>query len=202
MPANAPQPLWQEALQALEAALNHQDEERAEAAARQLTQGPPEEVVPHLLPWLSHPDPDRRWWALRVLAFLPHPQVPRALRDALRDPDPAVCHAAALALRHQPAPEALEDLLDLLGSPDRLLAELASDALVALGKRATEGLMRVIREGPMQARAQAVRALARVRDVRAIPLLVELLDDPSPLITQWAEEGLEALGVGTVFFWP
>ena len=192
---------WQEALHALEEAIRREEDDAAEAAAQQLLQGPTEEVVPRLLPWTQDPDPDRRWWALRVLAEMDHPDIPARLRAALQDPDPGVRMVAALALRRRPDPDALDALLALLGSRDRLLAHLAADALAALGRRATDALMRVVEEDDIRTRAQAVRALAQVKDPKAIPLLFRLLDDPSPLITQWAEEGLERLGIGMVFFW-
>lgn len=194
---------WEKVWRALELAVAQGRDEDAEHAAQTLLQQVPrEELVARLTPWAKGPDPEQRWWALRILAQVPHARSRVLLVQALEDQEPAVLMVAALGLRHQPDPAALPGLVRLLAHPDRLVAHLASDALAALGHQATPALMRVVEDGPAPARALAVRALARVRDRRAIPLLFRLLDDPSPLITQWAEEGLEALGVGTVFFWP
>ncbi len=188
----------------LQAALARGDDEAAEQAAQHLVQQAedPAALVDALAPWLQSPDPDRRWWALRILAEVPDPRVPALLHQGLKDPDPQVKQAAALGLRLRPTAQAVDDLVDLLAHPDRLLASLAADALMAVGKAATPALLRVIQEGPPQARAQAVRALAALEDPRAIPTLFSLLDDPSPLISQWAEEGLARLGIGMLFFWP
>jgi len=49
---------------------------------------------------------------------------------------------------------------------------------------------------------EAVRALAKIGDQRAIPALFEALDDNSALIEYWASEGLEKMGVGMVFYKP
>lgn len=190
-----------QALEALVQAVHREDDDAAEAVVQRLA-GMGAQAVPALLD-LSHADnPDLRWWALRVLAEIPDPRVPSRLREALRDPDPAVRQCAALGLRLQPTPDAVDDLIALLADEDRLLASLAAEALMAVGRAATPALIRVIQEGPMPARAQAVRALAQLRDPRTIPVLFSLLDDPSPLISEWAEEGLARLGIGTVFFWP
>ncbi len=194
---------WESLWTDLEQVLARGDDERAEVLLQQLLlRAPAEALLPRLEAWAHDRDPERRWWALRGLAQLPHPRSRALLREALQDPDPAIAMVAALGLRHQPDEQALPQLVNLLSHPDRLLAHLASDALAALGPKATPALLHVIEQGPQEARALAVRALARVRDRRAIPLLFRLLDDPSPLITQWAEEGLEALGVGMVFFQP
>jgi HEAT repeat protein len=45
-----------------------------------------------------------------------------------------------------------------------------------------------------------VRALSLLKDRAAIPDLFVALDDPSTLVRHWAEQGLEDLGVGMVFF--
>jgi hypothetical protein len=36
----------------------------------------------------------------------------------------------------------------------------------------------------------------------AVPILLELLEDPSPHVQFWAEEGLQRNGVGMVFLPP
>lgn len=177
------------------------DDAAAEEAVQALLRTPEAALTPLLL--LSHEDdPDLRWWALRALAEIPDPQVPPRLAAALRDPDPAVRQVAALGLRYQPTAQAVDDLIALLSGPDRLLARLAADALIAIGPAAVPALIRTIEGGHPHARVPAARALAAIGDQRAIPTLFALLDDPSPLATAYAEEGLERLGIGMVFFSP
>lgn len=177
------------------------DDAAAEEVVQALLRTPEAALAPLLR--LSHEDdPDLRWWALRALAEIPAPQVPPRLVAALRDPDPTVRQVAALALRYQPTAEAVDDLIALLAGPDRLLARLASDALIAIGTDAVPALIRAIEKGPAHGRVPAARALAAIGDLRAVPILFALLDDPSPLATAYAEEGLERLGIGMVFFSP
>lgn len=188
-------------LNPLRQAVARGDDAAAEAAVQALlrTSG---DVLPPLLQLSHDGDPDLRWWALRALTEIRDPRVPPRLVEALADPDPAVRQAAALGLRLQPTPAAVDALVALLAGGDRLLARLAADALIAIGPPAVEALIRVIREGPSAARVPAARALAAIGDRRAIPTLFALLDDPSPLAAQYAEEGLERLGIGMVFFNP
>lgn len=188
-------------LERLLADLTSGDDLRAEAAAQQLA-GFGDQALEPLLDLLQQDDPDRRWWAVRALAGLDHPRARAALARALRDDDPAVRQCAALALRRSPAPEAIPQLVALLGEEDRMLARLAADALAALGPRAVPALAAAARDPDPAVRIEAVRALANLRRVEAAPALFRALDDPSTMVVHWAEEGLERLGFGMLFFRP
>lgn len=177
------------------------DDRRAETAARQLASHG-ESAIPALRDLLASVDPETRWWALRSLAEIKHPQVPPLLLTSLHDPDPAVRQCAALALRQQPTPKAVPELIACLDAEDRLLAHLAADALIAAGPQAVPALLETMQNGPQPARLEAVRALALLEDQRAIPVLFHALDDESALVTHWADEGLQRMGVGMVFFKP
>jgi HEAT repeat protein len=124
------------------------------------------------------------------------------LRRKLADPDEAVVQCALLALRKHPVSEAVRELLPLLSRGDALTARLAGEALLACGEKAVPDLLEVVRAGRSRGLAEAVRALARLEDPRAVPVLYEQLDSESALVTYWAEEGLGRLGVGMVFFKP
>ncbi len=188
-------------LQSLRAAIARGDDEATERAAQALiTAG--ESVVPALLALSREGDPEARWWALRILSEIKHPDVPSRLREALHDPAPEVRQVAALGLRHQPTAEAVPDLIALLSGEDRLLASLAADALAAVGKAATGPLIQILREGTPAAKIEAARALAQLGDKDSISALFEALDSPSPFVEYWANEGLERMGVGMVFFKP
>lgn len=177
------------------------DDERAEAAAGQLAAAGPT-VIPTLGTLLASQDPDKRWWAARVLAEISDPQALPLLLKAFEDPDRSVRQCAALALRQHPGAEAIPALAQALGDSDRLLAHLAADALIANGEAALPALLEVMQNGPQAARLEAVRALAAIGDTRAIPALFNALDEPSALIEFWAEQGLERMGVGMMFFKP
>lgn len=176
-------------------------EQRADAAALQLAHSKGEQT-PVFRALLAHPGSEARWWAVRALAESEDPQVLKFLPVALNDPDATVSQCAALALRQRPDPDAIPVLAEMLGSRDALLARLAGDALAATGKTAVPALQEVMASGSQAQRLQAVRVLALVGDQSTIPLLFEALDDPSPWIEYWANEGLERMGVGMTFFVP
>ena len=153
-----------------------------------------------LLDLASHPDPDLRWWAVRGLSTIQDPLASSALAAALKDPDPAVRQCAGLALRDHPQPDVVPALARALSDPDRLVARLASGALASIGSLALPSLTEAARSPETAVRIEAIRALATMNDKETIPLLFEALEDSSTLVAYWAEQGLERLGVGMVFF--
>lgn len=161
-----------------------------------------EGVLPLLLDQLQSENVDQRWWATAALALIDHPEAKRALIDSLEDIDVSVRQCSAFGLRHQPDPQAIPFLIHALGDHDRLLARLAADALGALGEQAITPLTEALRSPESTVRSEAARALSMMDDVSVIPPLFAALDDPSPLVVHWAEQGLERLGVGMAFFDP
>ncbi len=181
--------------------LNTGDDQKAEAAAQKFA-SLGSEAIPALQDLLSNPNQDLRWWAVRALAEIQDQRTPSLLQSALHDPHLFVRQCAALALRQQPTPQAVPDLIALLEDEDRLLARLAADALIAAGEVAVPALLEVLQFGPQIARLEAVRALAMIGDHRSIPTLFAALGEPSALIEYWADQGLQRMGVGMVFFKP
>ncbi|MBW8012428.1 MAG: HEAT repeat domain-containing protein [Chloroflexi bacterium] len=147
-------------------------------------------------------DADTRWWSVRALAEFGIPKAMDLFRAALEDENEGVRHCAALALRQQPDPASIKSLAKLLSSEDRILARLAADALIAIGESATPTLLEIIESGKQTARLEAVRALAAIGDHTSVSVLFGLLDDDSALIEYWADQGLEKMGIGMVFFEP
>jgi len=145
-------------------------------------------------------DVEARWWAIRALAEIEDTEAKMLLKKGLQDTDAMVQYCAALALREHPDVEAIPYLVELLESDDHLLARLACDALAAGGKADTPALLGVLEKGKPAARIEAVRALAKIGDKETIPALLKVLEDGSAMITHWANEGLEKMGVGMVFF--
>lgn len=188
-------------LDRLLAELTSGDDLRAETALLDLARLG-DEALPGLLSLLESTNPDHRWWATTALSAIDHPQARAAMCQALNDTDAGVRQCAALGLRQQPASQALPALIDALGEADTLLARLASDALTALGSDAVSPLTIAMRSEDLQVRVLAARALAGIDDPATVPPLFAALDDPSPLVVFWAEQGLEHQGVGMVFFRP
>lgn len=189
------------AIELLLAQLTGGDDARAEAAAAKLASLGPD-ALDALVQMASSSLPDQRWWALRTLAEIPQPQVPDLLAAALHDPELSVRQCAALGLRQQPNTRAVADLIALLDASDSLTADLAADALVAVGKPAVEPLLAVLADGQPRARLLAAKALALIGDPQAIPALFYALEEDSALLEYWASEGLDRMGIGMTFFKP
>jgi len=177
------------------------DDARAEAVVPGLARLG-ETALDPLLALLDSPESDQRWWATRTLAALVQPVARDGLRRSLKDNDPAVRQCAALGLRQRPTQSAISALIDALHDTDRLVARLASDALVATGPLAIPSLISVLESPDPAVRIEAIRALAAINDHQAIHALFTALDDPSHIVSYWAEQGLNRLGVGMVYFKP
>lgn len=184
------------------------DDERAEGAVRSLS-GYGEAALDALRSMLASPDVDRRWWAVRALAEIPGGAAIPFIIQALSDEDPAVRQCAALGLCQQPdipddsvAEVVVPALIEAMASNDALLARLAANALTCIGAAAVPALLDLLANSPDPVRLEAARALALIGDTRAIPALFEALEDDSALMEYWANEGLERMGVGMVFFQP
>ncbi len=177
------------------------EDERAEAALSQLAVWG-SEVVDILRERLFNPEPEVRWWAVRGLAEIKDDRVPELLIQALMDVDQSVRWCAGLALRDHPSEKAASALVRMLADDDALTRRLAGDALVSVGSPVVPQLLETVGSGQNPARIEAVRALAKIGDERSIPALFEALDDSSALVEYWANEGLERMGVGMVFYKP
>lgn len=176
------------------------DEERAEAAVSPLI-GMGESVVPALLDLTRAPDADSRWWALRVLASSSHART-EWLVPFLDDPAPEVRQCAALGLAGKPDESAVEPLVRALGDEDSMVGSLAANALIRIGGAAVPSLIEAVSAGTPTQRIHALRALAEIRDHRAIPVMMQVMQEESALLQHWAQEGLERLGLDMVYIKP
>lgn len=182
-------------------AIDAQDDARAEEAACAVGRLG-EAVRPALEELLASGDRDRRWWAVRALAAAGTPGAVTALIRALDDADPDIRACAVVGLSELQPVEAIEPLLARLSDPSAYVGRLAADALARFGTSAVKPLIATLQEGDTSARAGAARALCALRPQEAIPALCLALDDPSAIVTYYAEEALERMGVGMVFFRP
>ena len=176
------------------------DDSRAEAACASLAQMG-ETAIPALRDLLASPQVDSRWWAARALASLPDLDA-GLLIPLLSDASPEVRQCAALGLCSHPSEAATRPLVRSLGDPDSLTAELAANALTAIGAPAVESLLEVLRDGKQSARIHAMHALAEIADVRAVRPMIEAMSEESAMLHYWAERGLERLGVNMVYMKP
>jgi len=159
-------------------------------------------VMPSLRALLADADTDRRWWAARALAAVGTPAARDLLIATLTDPDPDVRACAAQGLGELRAEDAVAGLVRCLADPSPFVSRIAADGLARIGPPAVTALIAALQEGEVLARAGAARALSFIQPEDAIPALYAALDDPSAIVTYYAEEALERMGVGLVFFRP
>jgi HEAT repeat protein len=176
------------------------DETRAEEAVSALV-ALGEAAIPALLDLTQSLDADQRWWGLRILAQSPHSKT-EWLVPFLNDPAPEVRQCAVLGLAASPDENAIRPLIRALSDEDRMVGTLAVNALVKIGSAAVPSLIEVVKSAPQSARIHALRALAEIRDHRAIPLMMQVMGEDSALLQHWAKEGLERLGLNMVYIKP
>jgi HEAT repeat protein len=180
--------------------LSSGDDTRAERAASVLIQMG-EEAIPFLLELTKSADVDTRWWALRVLAQLPQSRT-EWLLPFLNDPAPEIRQCAALGMCAKPDESATQPLVRALSDGDTLVSNLAVKALVKIGSAAVPSLIEAVKSGQQSVRILALRALVEIRDHRAIPIMMQVMQEDSALLQHWAKEGLERLGLDMVYIKP
>jgi HEAT repeat protein len=159
-------------------------------------------VLPSLRDLLADADPDRRWWAARALAAIGTQAARDLLVTTLADPDPNLCACAAQGLGDLHAEEAVMGLVRCLAGPSPFVSRIAADSLARIGFPAVPALIAALQEGGVLTRSGAARALRIIQPQEAIPALCAALDDPSAIVTHYAEEALERMGVGMVLIRP
>jgi HEAT repeat protein len=110
--------------------------------------------------------------------------------------------AAALGLSTHPVEAAAPALAALLNDPDSIVGILAVNALIAIGKPAVPVLLDAYSQLDQRGRIHCMRALADIRDHRAIRLMMTAIEEESAMLRFWAEQGLERLGLNMVYIKP
>ena len=195
-------------LQGLLTDLTSGDESRAERAVPALIELG-EDAIPALMELTKSPNADSRWWALRVLAASPHSSTGWLIRF-LDDSAPEVRQCAALGLAEKADEAATESLVRAMNDDDEMVCNLAAHALVKIGKPAVPSLIEAAKRRPehvegnesQAVRIHAIRALAEIKDYRAIPVLMQVIEEDSAALGYWAKEGLERLGLDMVYLKP
>jgi HEAT repeat protein len=177
------------------------DEERAESAVSPLVELG-EETIPALLELTRSPNADSRWWALRTLAQSPLCRTEWLVPFLSNDPAPEVRQCAALGLAVKADESAVQPLVGALSDADSMVGSLAMTALVRTGSAAVPSLIEKVKTGRQSARILALRALAEIKDHRAIPIMMKVMGEDSSLLQHWAQEGLERLGLDMIYIKP
>ncbi len=158
-------------------------------------------ALPALLELTHSESDDERWWAVRALAASPYTRT-ESLLPLLNDSAPEVRAATALALSLHPHEAAVSGLIRALADEDAMTAGLAGNALVKIGGPSVAALIGVMKEAPLSVRIIVLRTLAEIRDHRAIPVLMQSMNEESAVLQYWAQTGLERLGLDMVYIKP
>lgn len=177
------------------------DEECAENAVAPLTELG-EQSIPSLLDLTRSSDVDFRWWAIRALAQSPLCRTEWLVPFLENDPAPEVRQCAALGLAVKADESAVGALVHALSDADSMVGNLAMTALVRIGSAAVPSLIDKVKKGRQSARIFALRALAEIKDHRAIPIMMKVMSEDSSLLQHWAQEGLERLGLDMIYIKP
>ena len=181
------------------------DDGRAEQALPALAGMDHVQVTTELIARLRAANPDGRWWIARTLATLPTRQSAATLIEMLNDPDSDVRACAALALGELHAmvgAEAADALAAHLADESAHVAEVCTVALARIGARAIPTLLRALQDGVPVERIRAAKALVPIESHEAIPALFHALDDEDAIVTHYAQDALERMGVGMVLLQP
>ena len=190
-----------DALQDLLNDLTSGDEERAENAVPALVELG-DDAIPALMDLTQSPNEDIRWWALRTLAQSPLCQTGWLTPFLDNDPSPEVRQCAALGLAGKADESAIQPLVHALSDADSMVGSLSMNALVSIGSAAVPSLIETVKDGKQSARILALRALAEIKDHRAIPIMMKVMSEDSSLLLHWAKEGLDRLGLDMIYIKP
>jgi HEAT repeat protein len=181
------------------------NDERAEQTIPAMAQADAEEVVSALERRLTRASPDDRWWAARALAAIPTARSVNILARLMDDPhsDVRACAAMALGELHAIAgTRGAEALAAHLDDENAHVAEICAVSLGRVGVLAVPALLTKLQAGNALQRIRAAKALVPIESHEAIPTLVAALDDENAVVTHYAEEALERMGVGMVLVKP
>jgi len=177
------------------------DETRAEKAVPALVELG-EDVIPALMDLARSTNVDSRWWAVRTLAQSPLLRTEWLVPFLMNDPAPEVRQCAALGLGIKADESAINPLVHALSDADPMVGNLAVNSLVKIGQAGVPALIDCVKSDSQSARIGALRALAEIRDHRAIPIMMQVMEEDSVLLQHWAKEGLERLGLDMVYIKP
>jgi HEAT repeat protein len=143
-------------------------------------------------------DPDWlvRAQACQALGAFPDPDATLALYRAAEDCEPAVRVEAARALVRQGTVRSVVELVRQVAPGDDLPSVTVMALFRSLGRDAVPQLIALLESNKtgLAARLVAADALGHIGDLRAVPALLQLYDQPSVLVRMTSMEALARLG--------
>ncbi|MEO8430171.1 MAG: PilT/PilU family type 4a pilus ATPase [Acidobacteriota bacterium] len=144
----------------------------------------------HILPLLTDVNPRVRQLAMKILESQDPARVADSFLKGFRDTYGPARDRAIEGL-HELGPAFIQAFLDRDDDPDRGVAALASSIAVTLrGPDVVPHCMRFLEGTDWWLRDRAAQALAEIRDERALPALLHMLNDPDSDISAAAALGV------------
>jgi hypothetical protein len=147
-----------------------------------------------LLAHVHDKQPAMRETVTHMLGIIGSPSATSILIEALADPVPAVRLQAAKALGRVGDVDAVPVLLKALRGADEQLSSQIFASLVRLGSLAVPALIQKGRSSSAHIRWNCARALGEIHDLRALPVLVDALQDNDHSVAWMAAKGLVQFG--------
>ncbi len=133
-------------------------------------------TVPALIRCLNHKDEDVRQYTLIALKNIGAPAVP-ALIERLSDDNYYLRRNVAYVLGKIKDVSAVPALLGALEGEDKQMRCYAAEAFRGFGAPAVPALLNYLKDGDEHVQRTATRALGVIKDVSAVPALIEYLKD-------------------------
>lgn len=138
--------------------------------------------------------PAMRETVAHILGIIGSPSATSLLIDALSDAVPSVRLQAAKALGRVGDAEAVPVLLRALRGADEQMSSQIFASLVRLGSLAVPSLIQKSKSSSAHIRWNCIRALGEIHDRRALPVLVDALQDNDHSVAWMAAKGLAQFG--------
>lgn len=131
---------------------------------------------------LEDADLERRLLAVEILGLIGGKQSLWPLLNALASKNEAICFGAANALKQLKAPGVVETLIDALAVPERWSPARVADVILARGQEAVVPLLERMINAPAVSRKYIIELLGELGDMRAVPYLINAMEDEDPVV--------------------
>lgn len=186
-------------------ALDDKDDDVKQAAILSLGKLGDRKIVEHLLkPKIyNSPNPDIRWaanYTLGTISIGGDIRIIEEVLGSLNDPAWIVRNAASMVLIHQinhlmqeGSPDSVKILLRILSASEHDVHERVIQALIEIGWKNSDPLIEALGALSKNVRAGAARVIGELQMKRAVPMLLDLLDDDDRYVRRCAVEALGKL---------
>lgn len=131
---------------------------------------------------LEDADPEKRLGAIEILGLIGSKQSVWPLLNAVASKNELICFSATNALKGLQAPNLMETLIDILAVPERWPPARIAEIILARGKEGVMPLLERLSTAPAVSRGYIIELLGELGDMRAIPYLINAIEDDDPVI--------------------